>query len=154
MPHEQTLRNPYVPKSIADSGIVNSEFAIGFLIMEPLSLETPMGPRIEQALRRLRFESDEDVTWKELGERVWARLGREKVDTSKISRIKNQQQPPSVAEAGAFAYELDVSPLWLCWEIGPMGRFPRPQSAPSTDLQRESPREISGEDVPANRRQG
>lgn len=94
--------------------------------MEASQFDTPIGPRIEQALRRYQFESGKDLTWKELGRRVWARLGRENVDTSKISRIKQGEQQPTVAEGGAFAYELDVSPVWLFWELGDMGRFPAP----------------------------
>jgi hypothetical protein len=94
--------------------------------MEIPDFESPMKERIEQALRRYRFETGKDLTWKELGKQVWARLGRKNVDTSKISRLKNDLQKMTIAEGGAFAYELDVSPVWLFWELGEMGRFPPP----------------------------
>lgn len=127
MPLNESLRNPYAPKSIPVLGIVKGILATGLFHVELLPFESPIGPRIEQALRRYRFETGKDLTWKELGKRVWARLGRKNVDTSKISRLKNDQQEMSIAEGGAFAYELDVSPLWLFWEIGEMGHFPRLQ---------------------------
>lgn len=130
MPLEESLRNSYLPKSIADLGIVKGFLTTSLRFVEAPQFESPIGPRIEKALRRYRFETGIDLTWKELGERVWTRLGRQNVDTSKISRIKNDQQEPSIAESGAFAFELDVSPLWLLWGIGDMGRFPQLEPPP------------------------
>lgn len=111
--------------SIVINGIVKPSFEIGLFYVEIPDFDTPIGPRIEKALRRYNFERDTDLKWKDLGQRVWTRLGVGDVDTSKVSRIKQGAQQPSISEGGAFAYELDCSPLWLFWAIGDMGRFPR-----------------------------
>lgn len=129
MPLEKCLRNPYVNKSIPISGIVKGFLTTGLFHVEIPDFDSPIGPRIEQALRRYNFETKQSLLWKELGKRVWRTLGRGAVDTSKLSRLKNDQQGMSIAEGGAFAYELDVSPAWLFWGIGEMGRFPRPPAA-------------------------
>jgi hypothetical protein len=144
------MNNPCVTKSIASNGIVKAFLKTGLFHVETLDFDSPIGPRIEQGLRRYRFETGADLTWRELGQRVWARLGRGEVDTSKVSRIKKGAQQPSVAEGGAFAYELDVSPVWLFWEIGEMGHFPMPREVPrerTAPLQR-------GKRRPANRVNG
>ena len=89
-----------------------------------------MAPRIREALKRYELREGEDVSWSELGRRVW-RVLQETGDSAKwVSRVKLGQQEPSVAEGGAIAYLLDVSPLWLFYDIGEMGRFPRNVSAP------------------------
>lgn len=102
------------------------------ITVEKVAFETPVAPRIRLALKRYEAETGEDLSWSELGRRVWALLARGDVDTSKISRIKLGQQDPSIAEGGAFAYVLDVDPIWMFYEIGEMGRFPRPEAEGAT----------------------
>jgi hypothetical protein len=85
-----------------------------------------MAPRIRAALKHYELRKTEDISWSELGRRVWRLLGEGGDSAKWVSRVKLGRQEPSVAEGGAIAYVLDVSPLWLCWEIGEMGRFPAP----------------------------
>jgi hypothetical protein len=85
-----------------------------------------MAPRIREALKHYELRKKEDISWSELGRRVWRVLGEGGDSAKWVSRVKLGQQQPSVAEGGAIAFLLDVSPLWLFWEIGEMGRFPMP----------------------------
>jgi hypothetical protein len=83
-----------------------------------------MAPRIREALKHYELRKKEDISWSELGRRVWRMLGEGGDSAKWVSRVKLGRQQPSVAEGGAIAFLLDVSPLWLFWEIGEMGRFP------------------------------
>jgi len=104
-----------------------------------------MAPRIREALKRYELREGEDVSWSELGRRVWRTL-EESGDSAKwVSRVKLGQQEPSVAEGGAIAYLLDVSPLWLFWEIGTMDRFP---SIVQTAAQIEALKPVETEKLP------
>lgn len=147
------MRNPCQHKSIALDGIVKDYFATGLFYVETPQLDSVVGPRIELALKRFNYEHDSDVTWKQLGQAVWTILHRGTVDTSKVSRIKNGEQEPTIAEGGAFSYLLNVSPSWLFWGIGEMGRFPGRDEEPSTDLQHETPTPVT-QLIGANRRRG
>lgn len=77
--------------------------------------------RIREAIKLYELRTGEDLTWAELGRRVWKRLKREgEVDTSKLSRIKLGQQLLTIPEAGAFADELGVFKGWLAFREGRM----------------------------------
>lgn len=101
-----------------------------FLGEVAISIETvpafssSMTLRIREALKHHELRTGEDLSWAELGRRVWALLQAEGDSAKWVSRVKLGPQQPSVAEGGAIAYLLNVSPLWLFWEIGDMGDFP------------------------------
>jgi hypothetical protein len=92
--------------------------------------------RLRIALRHHALNTDEDLSWSELGRRVWRRLGlTSAVDTSKISRIKLGQQLATVVEYGAFADELGVMRGWLVYNEGEMAisRLGQPAGADDGD---------------------
>lgn len=97
---------------------------VGHLAEKRPELKVPMAPRIFDALKRYEVRIRMELPWTELGRRVWITLGETGDSAKWVSRIKLGQQEPSVAEAGAIAYVLDVSPLWLCWNVGDMGSWP------------------------------
>ena len=84
--------------------------------------------RIFDAKKRFEAEKRVEWSWAKIGRETWRLLGRTEGDSGNwIDRIKNGVQPPSVLEAGALSYLFDVSPMWLCWDIGEMSRFPAAQ---------------------------
>lgn len=97
---------------------------VGYLTDKRPEFGSPMAPRIFDALKRYEMAIRRELPWSELGRRVWVTLGETGDSAKWVSRIKLGQQEPSVAEAGAIAYILNVSPLWLAWNIGDMDSWP------------------------------
>jgi hypothetical protein len=97
---------------------------VGHLAGKAPQLATPMAPRIFDALKRYEMRIRQELPWSELGRRVWQTLGETGDSTKWVSRVKLGQQEPTVREAGAIAYVLDASPLWLCWNLGDIGSWP------------------------------
>lgn len=94
-----------------------------FHVKQVKDLEMTVALRLREAIKRYELRTGEDLTWIELGRRVTRELGGNGApDTSKFSRIKLDQQAPTLAEVAAFAVVLGVDPGWLAFGEGEMVR--------------------------------
>ena len=117
------------------------------------SPELKIAERLADARRAYAVRTREDLSWAELGRRVWKRLGfKGEVDTSKLSRIKLGQQLVTIPECAAFAAELGVPAGWLAFGEGEAAE--RGGALPSVVKTQVQERPAAKASTPATRKTG